>query len=57
MDLDQAHLHKSALVGDDSAEGDLKHFTHRQFVRDYSIQIRMVRNELGAADAICAFRS
>jgi len=47
--------HQLSLMRLDTANSDEQRRAHTQFARDYSVQIRMVRNELGAADAICGF--
>ena len=47
--------HQRSLMLLDSAATELERSAHRQFIRDYSVRIRMVRSELGAADATCGF--
>lgn len=47
--------HQRSLMLHDSAETDQERAAHRQFIRDYAVRIRIVRTELGAADAACGF--
>ena len=56
MDLNRIlHRHQLSLMRLDRAVVGEERRAHRQFARDYSVQIRMVRNELGAGDAVCGF--
>jgi len=50
--LDQ---HQRSLMLHDRAATEQERAAHRQFIRDYAVRIRMVRTELGAADAACGF--
>lgn len=50
--LDQ---HQRSLMLHDSAATGQERAAHRQFIRDYSVRIRMVRTELAAGDAVCGF--
>ena len=47
--------HQRSLMLLDGAATEQERSAHRQFIRDYSVRIRMVRSELGAADAACGF--
>lgn len=47
--------HQRSLLSLDSAATDQERDAHRQFIHDYAVRIRMVRTELGAADAVCGF--
>ena len=47
--------HQRALMLSDHAATEPERNAHRQFVRDYSVRIRMFRNEMGAADAVFGF--
>jgi hypothetical protein len=49
------HRHQLSLMRLDSPVSDEEKRAHSQFVRDYAVQIRMIRNELGAGDAVCGF--
>jgi hypothetical protein len=56
MDLNRLlHRHQRSLMLLDKAATDEERKAHSQFARDYAVQIRIVRNELGAADAVCGF--
>lgn len=56
MDLNSLlHQHQRSLMLQDSAATEQERAAHRQFIRDYAVRIRMVRTELGAADAACEF--
>jgi hypothetical protein len=49
------YRHQLSLMRLDRAVSDEERRAHTQFARDYSVQIRMVRNGLGADDAVCGF--
>ena len=49
------HRHQLSLTRLERAASDKERRAHRQFARDYGVQIRMVRDELGAGDAVCGF--
>lgn len=56
MDLNRLlHRHQRSLMLLDSAATDEERKAHSQFARDYAVRIRIVRNKLGAADAVCGF--
>ena len=50
--LDQ---HQRSLMLLDAAETEPERQAHRQFIHDYAVRIRIIRNELGTADAVCGF--
>ena len=45
---------RSLMLSNDAAT-ETERNAHRQFVRDYSVRIRMFRSEMGAADAVVGF--
>ena len=56
MDLNillDRHQRSLMLLG--KAVTEQERSAHRQFVRDHSVRIRIVRNGLGAADAVPGF--
>ena len=56
MDLNLLlHRHQLSLMRLDEAVSDEELRAHSQFARDYAVQIRMVRDELGAVNAVCGF--
>jgi hypothetical protein len=56
MDLNRMlYCHQLSLMRLDKAVSGEERRTHAQFVRDYAVQIRIVRNERGAAHAVCGF--
>ena len=58
MDLNELlDRHQRSLMRLDKAVTDEERRAHSQFVHDYAVQIRMVRNEHGAANAICGFKT
>ncbi len=57
MDLNQLlHDHQLSLMRLDRSANDEERRAHSQFVHDYAVRIRMIQNDLGAADAVCEFR-
>ena len=56
MDLNQLlDRHQRSLMRRDNAVTDEERSAHSQFVHDYAVQIRMVRNKRGAGNAACGF--
>ena len=55
MDLMRLLYINQPLLSQEGSEDATR--AHTQFARDYSVRIRMVRNQLGAADAVCGFRT
>ena len=56
MDINRLlYRHQLSLMRRDRAVSDEDMRAHSQFARDYGVQIRMVRDELGAASAVCGF--
>lgn len=56
MDLNQLlHRQQVSLMRADRSAGEEERRAHSQFARDYSVQIKMVRDRLGAAEAVCGF--
>ena len=55
MDLNAllSHHQRALMLSDRATEPERN--AHRHFVRDYSVRIRMFRNEMGAADAVFGF--
>ena len=49
------HRHQVALMLQEKAANDEERRAYRQFVRDYSVQIRVTRMENGAPSAVCGF--
>lgn len=47
--------HQRSLMLFDSAETEPQRKAHRQFIHDYAVRIRLIRNELGATDAVRGF--
>jgi len=56
VDLNQLlDRHQRSLMRLDNAVTVEERRAHREFVHDYAVQIRMVRNKRGAGNAICGF--
>jgi hypothetical protein len=49
------HRHQLALMRQAKAANDEERRAYRQFARDYSVQIKMIRTESGAPNAVCGF--
>jgi hypothetical protein len=49
------YRHQLSLMRLDRAVTGEERRSHAQFARDHAVQIQIVRNELGAADAVCGF--
>jgi hypothetical protein len=56
MDLNQLlHRHQVVLMLQEKAADEEEQRAYRQFARDYSVQIQIMRNEAGAPNAVCGF--
>ena len=56
MDLNQLlERHQLVLMLQEKAGNAEERQAYRQFAKDYSVQIRMVRAEGGAPSAVCGF--
>ena len=56
MDLNQLlGRHQRSLMRLNNSVTDDERRAHTQFIRDYAVQIRMVRNKHGAGQAVCGF--
>ena len=49
------YRHQLSLMRLDNAVSGEERRAHAQFAREYAVEIRIVRNELGAANAVCGF--
>jgi hypothetical protein len=56
MDLNLLlHRHQLALMRQEKAASDEERRAYVQFARDYSVQIRITREQGGAPNAVCGF--
>ena len=56
MDLNlMLRRHQLALMLQEKSASEEERRAYVQFARDYSVRIRMTRNDRGAPDAVCGF--